>query len=220
MSNRSSASVATLDDILEAARGTRPSDRRHLHELLGSRYGVAYTIVLDRADRLAREYRDDMFVKVNPSTLIERERWRERRLATGDLVGPFWLDQTAIHVYAGKDRGHWARATAGQPTVYVARGRARRDPSERPPGHLPTPDVRKRGRKQTYGAWFLTDGTLILARQRGSDRLVPLPRRGIPRGAMSFGSKDEAEGELGFLDRQGFYPLWTPDAKARYITWR
>jgi hypothetical protein len=69
-----------------------------------------------------------------------------------------------------------------------------------------------------FAAWFLADNDLVLC-HRGHDQLVKRTKRGIPQGAISFESEEAAARELGFLDRQGFFFLWTPAAKAVRLTW-
>lgn len=38
-------------------------------------------------------------------------------------------------------------------------------------------------------------------------------------GSREYRTEQEAAAELGFLRRQGFFPLWTDGAKAVYLTW-
>lgn len=64
--------------------------------------------------------------------------------------------------------------------------------------------------------WFLSDGELILCR-RGCDKLIPVTRRGIPRGAISFASEEEATREAEAMARIGFWPLFHP--KAVFLRW-
>ena len=71
------------------------------------------------------------------------------------------------------------------------------------------------GRK-VHSGWFLSDGYQTYAYQG----LMRQPARGIPRGAYAFASESSAKLELSMLKRQGYFPLWTPGAKAVRLTWR
>lgn len=79
--------------------------------------------------------------------------------------------------------------------------------------------MRRNARGARYSGWFIADRDLILGYRDGHDQLLPRTKRGIPRGAQQFDSEADALRELGFLDRQGFYPLFTPEAKAVKLGW-
>jgi hypothetical protein len=75
--------------------------------------------------------------------------------------------------------------------------------------------------------WFLVGGGSVYGFNRhGHNRLLPDVRpqsrrhRGIPAGAMCFESEAEAQRELRWLDRWMDWPVWTPNARAEYRTWR
>lgn len=67
--------------------------------------------------------------------------------------------------------------------------------------------------------WFLADDDLILVQRRSCDQLVARTKRGIPKGAISFETEQDAARELAALDRQGMFPLWAPGARPVFINW-
>lgn len=93
----------------------------------------------------------------------------------------------------------------------IERSAARRDESLYRPDEL-APGV--------YGCWFLSDGALVLAlREHNQEKLVPIVKRGIPRGALGFNTEAQAFDEIAWRKRQGFWPSWTEKAKPVYLIW-
>ena len=69
-----------------------------------------------------------------------------------------------------------------------------------------------------YTGWFICDAHLILG-IRTYETLLRRTKKGIPKYALQFDTKRDAELELHMMREYGSWPLFAPNARVEQIEW-